>query len=408
MNKQTIRDLGDIKGKRIIVRADLNVPQNDKGKITDDNRIRESLATLVYLLKKGARVILCSHLGRPKGREEIWSLKPVAKRLQALLPHAPVGAMPGVFAPLYKVIMAKDCIGEAVEKQVEKLKNGQILLLENIRFYKQETDNDPEFTKQLAKLGDIYVNDAFGTAHRAHASTEGLAHHLPAVAGLLMEKEITILGDAIANPKRPLTVIIGGKKIADKVGVLDNLLNLADTIVIGGGMTYTFVKSQGGQIGNSIVDDNMLDYCANVIKTAKQKGVNLILCTDTTAADKFSADANTKIVDVYNIPDGWEGLDLGPKSIENIKTAISNSGTIIWCGPLGVFEFEKFSVGTREIAKAIIKTKAITIVGGGDSVSAIQKLGLADKFTHVSTGGSASLELIEGKTLPGVAALNDK
>jgi len=409
MNKKTIKDLGDIKGKRIFVRADLNVPQNEKGKIMDDNRIRESLATLTYLLKKGARVILCSHLGRPKGKEEIWSLKPVAKRLQALLPHAPI--TPGVMVPLYKVIMAKDCIGPEVEAQVAKLKNGQILLLENIRFYKEETDNDPEFTKKLANLADIYVNDAFGTAHRAHASTEGIAHYLPAVAGLLMEKEIDILGKAIQNPKRPLVVIIGGKKIADKMPVIDNLLNLANTIIIGGGMTYTFIKAQGGNVGKSIVDDSKIDYCKGVIKAAKEKGVNLLLTVDTVAADKFANDANKKIVDIFNVPDGWEGLDIGPKTIERIKAALVGSGTIIWNGTLGVNEFENFIVGTREVAKAIgaaTAKGAITIVGGGDSAAAVAHLKLTKKFTHISTGGGASLEMLEGKILPGVAALNNK
>jgi len=410
MNKKTIKDLGDIKEKRIFVRADLNVPQDEKGKITDDTRIRESLATLRFLLKKGARVILASHLGRPKGKEEIWSLKPVAKRLQKLL-AAKNSAMvaPGVLVPLYKVIMAKDCIGPEVEAQVAKLKNGQILLLENVRFYAEEEANDPAFAAKLGALGDYYVNDAFGAAHRAHASTEGITRFIPvAVAGLLLEKEIKILGDAIANPKRPFTVIVGGKKIADKVGVLDNLLKIADNIIIGGGMTYTFVKSQGGQIGNSIVDDNMLDYCGGVIKTAVLSGKNLCLGVDTVAADRFAADAGTQVCDIHSIPAGWEGLDLGPKTVEKFKNIIKDSGTIIWCGPLGVFEFEKFANGTREIAQAITATRAVSIVGGGDSASAVQKLGFADKFTHISTGGGASLEMLEGKVLPGVAALNNK
>jgi len=397
MNKKIIKDLGDIKGKRILVRADLNVPQDEQGKITDDNRIRESLATLKYLLEKGARVVLCSHLGRPKGKEEIWSLKPVAERLRKLL--------------TYKVIMATDCIGPDVEKQVAALKNGEMLLLENIRFYKEETDNEIEFTKKLAALADIYVNDAFGTAHRAHASTEGVAKFLPAVAGFLMEKEIAILGNAIENPKRPLTVIIGGKKLADKMPVIDNLLNMADTIIIGGGMTYTFVKAQGGSVGNSIVDNTKIEYCADVIKAAKEKGINLLLSSDTVAADRFANDANRKVVDIFNIPDGWEGLDIGPQTIESIKTVMRGSGTIIWNGTMGVNEFENFIVGTREVAKAIgnaTKAGAITIVGGGDSAAAVAHLGLADKFTHISTGGGASLEMLEGKILPGVAALNDK
>jgi len=394
MNKKTIKDLTDIRSKRIFVRADLNVPQDDKGKITDDNRIRESIATLKYLLDKGARVILCSHLGRPKGKEAIWSLKPVAEALRKLLPKN-------------KIIMAGDCIGPEVEFQANALKEGEILLLENIRFYKEETDNDLGFTKKLAALADYYVNDAFGTAHRAHASTEGIAHQLPAVAGLLMEKEINILGNAIENPKRPLVVIIGGKKLADKMPVIDNLLTLADKIIIGGGMTYTFIKAQGGKVGNSIVDDSKLDYCVGVLKQSNK----ILLSVDTVAADRFANDANTQIVDIFQVPDGWEGLDIGPRTIEAIKSAIKGSGTIIWNGTLGVNEFEKFIVGTRKVAKAIgeaTKAGATTIVGGGDSAAAVAHLGLTKKFTHISTGGGASLEMLEGKILPGVAALEDK
>jgi len=397
MNKKTIKDLGDIKGKHIFVRADLNVPQNEQGKIMDDNRIRESLPTLKFLLEKGARVILASHLGRPKGKDAIFSLRPVAQALSKLLP--------------YKVIMASDCIGPEVQAQAAALKDGQVLLLENIRFYKEETDNDPWFTEQLAGLADIYVNDAFGTAHRAHSSTEGIAHFIPAVAGLLMEKEISILGKAILNPKRPLVVIIGGKKIADKMPVIDNLLNLANTIIIGGGMTYTFIKAQGGNVGNSIVDDNKLEYCKGVINAAREKGVNLVLTVDTVAADKFANDANTQIVDIFSVPDGWEGLDIGPRTVEKIKKALEGSGTIIWNGTLGVNEFENFIIGTREVAKAIGEATAkgaITIVGGGDSAAAVAHLGLTDKFTHISTGGGASLEMLEGKVLPGVTALQDK
>jgi 3-phosphoglycerate kinase len=397
MEKATLRELNDIKGKRVFIRVDHNVPQDEGGQITDDTRIRESLGTIRYCLDKGARVILCTHLGRPKGKDKTFSLAPVAKALGKLLP--------------YKVIMANDCIGPEVEAQVASLKDGQILLLENIRFYAEETDNDPLFTGRLAGLADVYVNDAFGTAHRAHSSTEGIAHHLPAVAGLLMEKEIDILGKAILNPKRPLVVIIGGKKIADKMPVIDNLLNLANTIIIGGGMTYTFIKAQGGNVGNSIVDDNKIEYCKNVIKSAKERGINLLLTVDTVAADRFSNDANTQIVDIFSIPNGWEGLDIGPKTIAKIKDALKGSGTIIWNGTLGVNEFEKFIVGTREVAKAIgeaTKAGAITIVGGGDSAAAVAHLGLTDKFTHISTGGGASLEMLEGKILPGVAALNDR
>ena len=395
MEKSTVREIGELKGKRVFLRADLNVPQDDNGKITDDTRIRESLATLRFCIEKGARVVLCSHLGRPKSKEDKqWSLKPVAERLKELLK--------GV-----KVTLANDCIGTEVEKQVAALEDGQVLLLENIRFYKEETSNDPKFAKQLAGFADYYINDAFGAAHRAHASTEGITKFLPAVAGFLLEKEIKILGESVNNPKRPLTVIIGGKKIGDKIPVIDNLLKIADAIIIGGGMTYTFVKAQGGEIGNSIVDASKVDYCRDVIKAAKDAGVKLLLSLDTVAADNFAPDANTKIVDVYKIPEGWEGLDIGPKTIENMKKVIKDSGTIIWCGPLGVSEFEIFANGTREIAKAITDTKAVTIVGGGDSASAVVRLGYGDKFTHISTGGGASLELLEGKILPGVAALYD-
>ena len=398
MNKKTIKDLGDIRGKRIFVRADLNVPQDEKGKITDDIRIRESLATLKFLLGGGARVILASHLGRPKGKEAVWSLAPVAQRLRELLPKT-------------KIIMANDCIGAEVLRQATALKDGEILLLENVRFYKEEVDNDREHAKKLAALAEIFVNDSFGVNHRAQSSITGIAEFLPAVAGFLVEKEISILGNAIANPKRPLTVILGGKKIADKIPVIDNLLNLANTIIIGGGMTYTFIKAQGGKIGNSVVDDSKLEYCAEVLKTAKKKGVRILLASDTVAADKFANDAKTQTVDTFKIPDGWEGLDIGPETVESIKTIMRGSGTIIWNGPLGVFELDKFIAGTREVAKAIgeaTKAGAITIVGGGDSAAAVAQLGLADKFTHISTGGGASLEMMEGKILPGVAALEDK
>ena len=396
MEKATIRDIPSLKGKRVFIRADLNVPQDAEGNITNDTRIRESLATINYCIENGAKVILCSHLGRPKSKNDAqFSLKPVATRLQEFLPSV-------------KITMANDCIGSEVEKQVEALQPGEILVLENIRFYEEETDNDAEFAEKLSELADYYVNDAFGAAHRAHASTAGIAEYLPSVAGFLMEKEINFLGSAINNPKRPLTVIIGGAKIADKISVLNNLLDIADTIIIGGGMTYTFVKAQGGAIGNSIVDDDKLDYCKEVIAKARAKGVKMLFSVEEVIADKFCADAKTKVVDVHKIPVGWMGLDLGPKSIENIKNAIKDSGTIIWCGPLGAFEFEKFANGTREVARAITQTNAVTIVGGGDSASAVISLGYGDKFTHISTGGGASLELLEGKTLPGVAALYDK
>ena len=396
MEKLTIKDIPSLKGKRVFIRADLNVPQDAEGNITNDARIRESLATIKYCIEQGARIILCSHLGRPKSKDDIkYSLKPVATRLGELLPDV-------------KITMAQDSIGKEVEGQVAKLQDGDILVLENIRFYEEETDNDTDFAKSLSVLADYYVNDAFGAAHRAHASTAGIAEYLPSVAGLLMEKEINFLGSAINNPVRPLTVIIGGKKIADKISVLNNLLDIADNIIIGGGMTYTFIKAQGGQIGNSIVDDDKLEYCKDVIAKARAKGVKMLFSVEEVIADKFCADAKTKIVDVHKIPAGWIGLDLGPRSIENIKNVVKDSGTIIWCGPLGAFEFEKFANGTREVAHAITQTKATTIVGGGESASAVIGLGYGDKFTHISTGGGASLELLEGKILPGVAALYDK
>ena len=392
MLKATVRDLTNIKGKRVFVRVDHNVPQDDTGKIEDDTRIKESLTTIRYCLDKGARVILCSHLGRPKGKDPKASLKPVVERLKKYLPKA-------------KITLANDCVGAEVEKLVNGLKDGEIVYLENIRFYREETDNDEKFSKKLAGLADYYVNDAFGAAHRAHASTEGITKFLPAVAGFLLEKEIKILGEAINNPKRPLTVILGGKKVSDKIGVIDNLMKIADNILIGGGMSYTFAKSMGGEVGNSIVDETSLEYCKAVVDFAKQHGVKIYVATDCVAADKFANDAHTLVCDSDKIPNGWEGLDIGPKTIELFKKAVLYSGTIVWNGPMGVFEMESFAKGTYEIAKAAVESGAITIIGGGDSASAVMKFGLADRFTHISTGGGASLELLEGKVLPGVAAL---
>lgn len=394
MQKATVRELTNLKGKRIFLRADLNVPQDDQGKITSDKRIKASLDTIKYLLDKEARVILSSHLGRPKGRDEKLTLKPVFERLGELLPQT-------------KIYFAKDCIGKEVEKQVEGLKNGELLLLENLRYYKEEEANDPEFAKKLGLLADYYVNDAFGAAHRAHASTEGITRYMPAVSGFLMEKEIKILGEAINNPKRPLTVILGGKKLADKIGVIDGVLKVANNIVIGGGMSYTFAKAFGGQIGNSICDDNLLEYCRKVTEEAKKRDVNLVLPIDSVVADDYSNDAHTMIVPTHEIPNGWEGLDIGPRTIEEFKKVIMQSGTVIWGGPLGVFEFDKFSNGMREIAHAVIDSGAVGILGGGDTASAAKKLGLADKFMHISTGGGATLEFLEGKKLPGVEALLD-
>jgi len=397
MEKATVRNLKDIKGKRVFIRVDHNVPQDKKDpkKITDETRIRESICTIRYCLDKGARVILCTHLGRPKEKgEEKFSVKPIVKKLQEYLEGT-------------KITYIDDSIGSKVEAAVNKLKDGEILYLENIRFYPEESANDPEFAKKLANLCDYYINDAFGTAHRAHASTVGIAKFVPAVSGFLMEKELKILGEAIARPKRPMTVILAGAKIADKMPVLNNVLKLADNILIGGGMTYTFVKAQGGEIGNSIVDNSKLNYCLGVIQDAKARKVNLVIGMDTVAGDEFSPTANTRIFDTDKIRDGWEGLDIGPRTIQAFKDVIAKSGTVIQCGSLGVTEFEKFAKGSYEVINAIADSNAITIAGGGDTAFSVAQLGLQDKFTHISTGGSATLELLEGKTLPGVAALLD-
>jgi len=396
MQKATVRELKNLEGKRVFIRVDHNVPQDDNGKITDDTRIRESLGTIRYCLDKGARVILCSHLGRPKSKSDtIYTMKPIVERLKKYLVQT-------------KIVFVSDCIGKEVEDAIAKLKKGEAVYLENIRFYKEETDNDPEFSKKLAGLCDYYVNDAFGAAHRAHASTEGIAKFVPAVAGFLMEKEIKILGEAINTPKRPLTVILGGKKVSDKIPVIDNLLKIADNILIGGGMAYTFAKAAGGKIGNSIVDEASLDYCRNCIKIAKDRKVNFVVASDCVAADKFSNEANTRICSSMEIRDGWEGLDTGPESVAKFKEIIAKSGTIIWNGPLGVSEMEKFATATREIGAAVVASNAVTIAGGGDTAYAVVKFGFGDRFTHISTGGGASLELLEGKALPGVAALRSK
>ncbi|MCL2570237.1 MAG: phosphoglycerate kinase [Firmicutes bacterium] len=392
MTKATVRELINLKGARVFLRADLNVPQDDNGNITDQTRITASLNTLRYLLDKGARVIMASHLGRPKGRDEKYTLKPVFERIQELLPDV-------------KMFFANDVLGKDVKAQISRLKDGQMLLLENVRFYKEEEENNLEFAKKLSEYADYYVNDAFGAAHRAHASTEGITRYLPAVAGFLMETEVKILGEAIRSPQRPLTVIIGGKKIADKASVISGLLGVADNILIGGGMSYTFAKSQGGEIGNSIVNENLLDYAKEVMATSKSKGTNLVLPIDSVVADKFGPDAHTNIVPTNKIPNGWEGFDIGPKTIEEFKKIIKKSKTVIWSGPMGVFEFDIFANGTREVAKVIVESEAVSIIGGGDSASAVVKFGFADKVTHISTGGSASLEMIEGKKLPGIEAI---
>ncbi|EGG34513.1 phosphoglycerate kinase [Paenibacillus sp. HGF5] len=393
MNKKSVRDV-EVSGKRVFVRVDFNVPLED-GKITDDTRIRETLPTIKYLVEQGAKVILASHMGRPKGEVvESLRLTPASQRLSELLGKP--------------VAKADEAVGEAVKAQVEKLQNGDVLVLENVRFYPGEEKNDPELTKQFAELADLFVNDAFGAAHRAHASTEGIAHHLPAVSGLLMEKELSVLGKALSNPDRPFTAIIGGSKVKDKIDVIDNLLTLADNVIIGGGLAYTFFKAQGHEIGQSLLDKEKLDVALGFIEKAKELGKNFYLPEDIVVTDEFSADANTKVVDIDGIPADWEGVDIGPKTRAKYAEVIKNSKLVVWNGPMGVFEIAPFSNGTREVAQACAETEAYTIIGGGDSAAAAEKFGLADKMDHISTGGGASLEFMEGKALPGVVALNDK
>ena len=394
-NKKTVKDL-DVKGKKVLCRCDFNVPQDKAtGAITDDKRIVAALPTLKYLLEQGAAVIACSHLGKPKGeRKESLTLAPVAKRLSELL-----GC---------EVIFANDTIGEDAKAKAAALQPGQIMLLENLRFDIREEKNDPEFAKALADMADLYVSDAFGTVHRAHASTAGVAAYLPAVSGFLIEKELEIMGGALANPKRPLVAILGGAKVSSKIGVINNLLDIADTIIIGGGMAYTFIKAMGGTVGTSLLEEDRLDYCKEMMAKAKEKGVKFLLPVDTLCAAEFSADATPELVDTMAIPDDRMGMDIGPKTIALFSDAVKDAGTVIWNGPMGVFEFPAFAEGTRALAKALAETNAITIVGGGDSAAAVAQLGYADKMTHISTGGGASLEFLEGKELPGVACLLDK
>ncbi|NHN32564.1 phosphoglycerate kinase [Paenibacillus agricola] len=393
MNKKSVRDV-EVNGKKVFVRVDFNVPL-ENGAITDDTRIRETLPTIQYLIDKGAKVILASHLGRPKGAvvEEL-RLTPVAARLSELLGKT--------------VAKADEAVGETVKTQVAALQNGDVLLLENVRFYPGEEKNDAELAKAFAELADLYVNDAFGAAHRAHASTEGIAHHLPAVSGLLMEKELEVLGKALHNPERPFTAIVGGSKVKDKISVISNLLNIADNIIIGGGLSYTFFKAQGHEIGKSLVDNDKLELALGFIETAKEKGVNFLLPEDIIVTDDFSAKANTREVSISEIPADWEGIDIGPKSRVKFAKTIAESKLVVWNGPMGVFEIEPFSHGTRAVAEACAATAGYTIIGGGDSAAAVEKFHLADKMDHISTGGGASLEFMEGKALPGVVALNDK
>ena len=393
-NKKTVRDI-DVSGKKVLLRCDFNVPQDkETGEITSDKRIVAALPTIRYLLEHNAAVIACSHLGKPKnGPDPKLSLAPVAKRLSELLGQ--------------EVIFAADVVGEDARAKAAALRPGQILLLENTRFEKGETKNDPALAKALASMAEVYVSDAFGAVHRAHASTAGVADYLPAVSGFLIQKELEFLGGAIASPKRPLVAILGGSKVSSKIGVINNLLEIADTIIIGGGMAYTFSAAQGGKVGNSLLEADWMDYSRDMIEKARAKGVKLLLPVDTVCADAFAPDARSQVVKAGEIPDGWEGLDIGPETVKLYCDAVADAGTVIWNGPMGVFEFPAFAKGTEAVAEALSKTSAITIIGGGDSAAAVEQLGYADKMTHISTGGGASLEFLEGKELPGVACLLD-
>lgn len=399
MSKKSLASLSaaDISGKRALVRVDFNVPVDDQGNITDDTRIRAALPTIQDLTQKGAKVILTSHFGRPKGVDEKLRLTPVAKRLAELLGQ--------------EVIKTDDCIGDDVAAKVAALDNGQVLLLENVRFYKEEEKNDREFAQKLAANADFYVNDAFGTAHRAHASTEGVTEFLsPSVAGYLVEKELQYLQSAIEEPKRPLAAIIGGSKVSSKIGVIETLLEKCDKLIIGGGMIFTFYKARGLSVGKSLVEEDKLELAKSLEAKAKERGVALLLPTDIVSADKFAPDANATTVSIENIPADGMGLDIGPDSVKVFQAALADCKTVIWNGPMGVFEFDKFAAGTEAIAHTLAeigKTGAITIIGGGDSVAAVEKVGLADQMSHISTGGGASLELLEGKVLPGIAALDE-
>ena len=394
MNKKTVKDI-DLKNKRVLVRCDFNVPMDENRNITDNRRIVAALPTIKYLLEQNCKVVLCSHLGRPKGEfKPEYSLKPVAKELSKLLGQ--------------EVIMAGDVIGEDAKNKAENLKNGEVLLLENVRFHREETDNDPEFAKELASFGEIFVNDAFGTAHRAHASTEGVTKYLPAVSGFLIEKELKFLGEALENPERPFVAILGGSKVSDKIGVIENLLEKVDTLIIGGGMAYTFFKAQGYSVGDSLCEEDKCDLALEIMEKAKEKNVKFLLPIDNKVGKEFKPDTESKTVKSTEIPDGWEGLDIGEETIKLYKEELQNAKTIVWNGPLGVFEFDQFAIGTNEIAKALGDIDAIKIIGGGDSAAAVEKAGLADKMTHISTGGGASLEFLEGKKLPGIEALMDK
>ena len=422
-NKKTVKDI-DVKGKKVLLRCDFNVPmaKDGSGVITDDKRIVAALPTIQYLLDQGAAVIACSHMGKPvatfesykkkqleKGKDEASITEEKWKKSLAELRMEPVAARLGEL--LNKpVILADDVVGPDAQAKAAALKSGEIMLLQNTRFEKGETKNDPELAKKMAALAGsdgVYVSDAFGAVHRAHASTAGVADYLPAVSGFLIQKELDFIGGALASPKRPLVAILGGSKVSSKIGVINNLLEIADTIIIGGGMAYTFSAAQGGKVGDSLLEEDWKDYANDMVKKAADKGVKLLLPVDTVIADKFAPDADSKVVRSGEIPDGWQGLDIGPDTVKLYCGAVADAGTVIWNGPMGVFEFEKFAAGTKAVAEALSKTSAITIIGGGDSAAAVQQLGYADKMTHISTGGGASLEFMEGKELPGVACLLD-
>jgi len=394
VNKKTITDI-EVSGKKVLVRCDFNVPLDEEGKITDETRINAALPTIKYLLENNAAVILCSHLGRPKGTFNMkYSLKPVAERLSEKLG--------------FEVKLAADVVGPDAQKLAAEVQCGSAILLENVRFHAEEEKNDPEFAKQLASLADIYVSDAFGTVHRAHASTAGVAAYLPAVAGFLIGKELDFMGGALENPKRPFVAILGGAKVKDKIGVITNLLDKVDVLLIGGGMSYTFQKALGGRIGRSILDEERIGLAAELMEKAKAKGVKLLLPIDNVAGDDFSNDCMRITVHSTEIPDNFEGLDIGPETIELFTKEIKHARTIVWNGPMGCFEMPNFAKGTLAIAEALAASGAVTIIGGGDSAAAVTQMGLADQMNHISTGGGASLEFLEGKVLPGVAALNDK
>ncbi len=394
MDKKTIKDI-DVSGKKVLVRCDFNVPQDENGNITDTRRIKGAIPTIKYLMEHNAKVILCSHLGRPKGEvKKEFSLAPVQKELSKEL---------GV-----DVKLAEDIVGESAKNLTSNMKEGEVVLLENVRFDKREEENDREFSKELASLAEIYVNDAFGTAHRAHSSTAGVTEFLPGVSGFLIEKEIKFLGEALNNPERPFVAILGGKKVSDKITVINNLLEKVDTLIIGGGMAYTFFKAMGMNIGSSICEEEKVELAKELIEKAKQKNVQLLLPVDVVVAKEFSEDADFKIVKASEMEEGWQGLDIGPETIKEYEEVLKSAKTIMWNGPLGVFEFDKFAKGTNEIARILSNLDAITVIGGGDSAAAVEKIGLADKMTHISTGGGASLEYLEGKVLPGIDCLENK